>query len=204
MKIGATCIGWVSNVVVYSGSDFHLRAGCTSRSGTIGTRIRNRNPLAASATADRGTPSGSSASTIELSSRQVYLAGYTSQPTSGWVMQQARQFVWQLQESSSRPRFLLHDHDTKFTATFDAVFVSERIEIILTPPQTLTPNASYARFVRNAWTTSCLSANAISCRCSGSTWPMTTRHGLTKAWTSKPLSHTLPASRRALFAIVPC
>jgi len=88
---------------------------------------------------------------IELGTRRVYLAGITDHPNSVWVTQQARQLTWQLQ--TDRPgaeplRFLIHDHDGKFSAAFDTVFVAEKMEIVFTPPQTPQANAFAERWVR--------------------------------------------------------
>jgi putative transposase len=51
---------------------------------------------------------------IELGSRRVHLAGCTSNPTAGWVTQQARQLSWELQEQGLSARFLIRDRDRKF------------------------------------------------------------------------------------------
>ena len=85
---------------------------------------------------------------IELGSRRVHLAGCTANPTSPWVIQQARQFAWTLPERPGSFRYLIRDRDSKFTHDFDAVFASEGIQIIKTPVRAPKANAIAERFVR--------------------------------------------------------
>ena len=70
---------------------------------------------------------------IELSRRRVYLAGITLNPDSAWVAQQARNLMMALADQEQRPRFLLRDRDSKFTAAFDEVFRSEGLRVIKAP-----------------------------------------------------------------------
>src|SRR5260221_10155034 len=86
---------------------------------------------------------------IELGSRRVYLAGCTPVPDSAWVSQQARQLVWHLSNEPQKMRFLIHDHDTKFSAAFDNVFVAKGIDIVLTPFHAPKANAVAERWVRS-------------------------------------------------------
>src|SRR5204863_3243135 len=46
-------------------------------------------------------------------------------------------------------QYLIHDRDTKFTGSFDAVFESEGIAIVLTPPQAPNANAFAERWIRS-------------------------------------------------------
>ena len=72
---------------------------------------------------------------IEVASRRVHLAGCTAHPDGEWVTQQARQVAWTFAERAEPVRFLIRDHDRKFTSSFDAVFEAEHIRIVRTPIQ---------------------------------------------------------------------
>jgi putative transposase len=85
---------------------------------------------------------------IELGTRRIHLAGCTTHPTAAWVRQQARQLTWILQDEAIPVRFLIHDRDSKFSGTFDAVFRSEQVQIVLTPFRTPNANAFAERWVR--------------------------------------------------------
>jgi len=84
---------------------------------------------------------------IAHSSRRVWLAGCTSNPSSPWVTQQARNLA--LDFSQPGVRFLIRDRDSKYSGPFDEVFRSEGIRIVKTPlraPQrTRSPSASSDR-----------------------------------------------------------
>ena len=85
---------------------------------------------------------------VEIASRRVHLAGCTSQPTAEWVTQQARQVAWTFAERAVPVRFVICDHDRKFTGSFDAVFQAQGIRVIRTPIQVPEANAIAERFVR--------------------------------------------------------
>jgi putative transposase len=87
---------------------------------------------------------------IELGTRRIHLAGFTTAPDSTWVTQQARQLVWNLNDDSKEFTFLIHDNDKKFTSSFDLVFSSEKIEIIHTLFQAPRANSFAERWVRSA------------------------------------------------------
>ena len=59
---------------------------------------------------------------IELDSRRVHLGGVTANPDGGWVTQQARNLLLVLDERGPQVRFLLRDHDAKFTRSFNDLF----------------------------------------------------------------------------------
>jgi putative transposase len=83
---------------------------------------------------------------IELGSRRVHLAGCTTNPTAAWVVQQARNLSFT--GLFDQIRFLIHDRDSKFTASFDDVFRSEGIRVVHTPVRAPQANAHAERFVR--------------------------------------------------------
>jgi putative transposase len=85
---------------------------------------------------------------IHLSSRRVVLAGVTAHPDSAWVTQQARNVAMDLVDHDPAVRFLLRDHDAKFTRSFDEVFCSEGVKVIRTPIQAPKANAYAERWVQ--------------------------------------------------------
>ena len=85
---------------------------------------------------------------IELGTRRVHLDGVTSHPNGLWVAQQARQLIWEFEETESSFCCLIRDNDNKYTAAFDTVFESSNIHIIPTPVKAPNANAYLERWVR--------------------------------------------------------
>ena len=86
---------------------------------------------------------------IELGTRQIHFAGCTEKPDAIWITQQARQLIWDLDDSSQPFRFLVHDHDTKFSSLFDNVFISDSINVIHIPFQAPKANSFAKHWVRS-------------------------------------------------------
>jgi putative transposase len=87
---------------------------------------------------------------IEVGSRRVHLAGCTYKPTGAWVVQQARNLAWKLQDSELPVKFLLRDRDSKFSGGFDEVFRSEGVEVIRLPYRAPRANSFSERWVGTA------------------------------------------------------
>ncbi|MBA2480336.1 MAG: transposase [Planctomycetes bacterium] len=65
-----------------------------------------------------------------LGSKRVWISPPTFYPVTDWVTQQARNFIMSLGDHGETCRYLIHDRDTKYSATFKQVIASEDIEAV--------------------------------------------------------------------------
>jgi len=72
---------------------------------------------------------------IHLGSRKVFLSPSTFHPTDKWIQQQARNVSMWTEDEGIDVRFLIHDHDTKFTQAFDKHFHRDDGGVVKTPYQ---------------------------------------------------------------------
>jgi transposase len=70
---------------------------------------------------------------MHLASRRVLLAGCTSEPNAAWMVQQARNLSWKLEEERIGLKALIHDRDRKFAPAADMILRSQGARIIQTP-----------------------------------------------------------------------
>ena len=89
---------------------------------------------------------------IELATRRVHLAGCTTNPDKAWVVQQARNFTFYLDQREVPLRFLIHDRDSKFCGPFDDVFATEVLQVVRTPVRAPRANAFCERWIRTVRT----------------------------------------------------
>jgi hypothetical protein len=87
---------------------------------------------------------------LEIGTRRVHLAGVTANPNGQWVAQQARQYIWAIEEREEMFRCLIHDNDKKLTDAFDDVFQSKQIHVIHTPIEVPNANSFAERWVLSA------------------------------------------------------
>ena len=84
---------------------------------------------------------------IEHGTRRVRVLGATEHPVQSWVVQQARNLLMDLEDTGTRVKFVLHDRDANFTATFDAVFQAAGARGIRSAVQTPRMNSVMERWI---------------------------------------------------------
>jgi len=68
-------------------------------------------------------------------------------PHPGWVVQQARNLLMDLEDTGTQVKFALHDRDASFTAAFDAVFQATGARIVRSAVQAPRMNSIMERWI---------------------------------------------------------
>jgi len=84
---------------------------------------------------------------MHLASRRILMASCTSKPNEAWMIQQARNLSWRLEEDGLKLSAVIHDRDKKFARRADGVFKSEGARVILTPLMAPRANAHCERWI---------------------------------------------------------
>ena len=86
---------------------------------------------------------------IHLESRRVRLGGLTQHPTEEWMQQMARNATDHDTGALRRCRYLLHDRDAKFCASFDSLLKAGGVKALKLPARSPNLNAFAERWVRS-------------------------------------------------------
>ena len=86
---------------------------------------------------------------LHLETRRVTLAGITRHPTETWMEQVARNAIDEASGHLHHIRYVLHDRDTKFCASFSKTLTSGGVKCIALPARSPNLNAFAERWVRS-------------------------------------------------------
>ena len=86
---------------------------------------------------------------IDIATRRVHVAGTTTNPTSAWMEQMARNLTDCEEGFLTGRRFLILDRDAIFSPGFKSIVRDSGVEILLTAYQAPNMNAYAERFVRS-------------------------------------------------------
>jgi transposase InsO family protein len=86
---------------------------------------------------------------VDITTRQVHIAGTTTNPTSCWMEQIARNVTDCEAGALSHKRFLIIDRDAVFSPRFKSILKGADVEILMTAYQAPNMNAHAERFVRS-------------------------------------------------------
>ncbi len=86
---------------------------------------------------------------IHLESRRVNIAGVTRHPTEAWMEQMVRNATNETSGCIRHQRYVLHDRDTKFCASFRSTMSTAGVQALTLPPRSPNLNAFAERWVRS-------------------------------------------------------
>ena len=83
---------------------------------------------------------------MELKTRRVHFAGYTTSPREAWVNQMARELTNHEDGFLNEKWYLIMDRDTKFCESFRSFLSNEDVESVRFAPRSSNMNAHLERF----------------------------------------------------------
>jgi len=86
---------------------------------------------------------------IHLDSRRVTLAGITAHPDQSWMQQMARNATLEHWGYLNPCRYVLHDRDKKFCASFRDTLATANVKCLMLPRRSPNLNAFAERWVRS-------------------------------------------------------
>ena len=87
---------------------------------------------------------------IQLQTRRVVLGGITEHPHEAWMQQVARNLTDAFDGPLLGARYLLHDRDAKYTASFDHIIASAGVKPTRLPARSPNLNAYAERWILSA------------------------------------------------------
>ena len=84
---------------------------------------------------------------IDGTTREVFFAGITANPTGAWTTQAARNLFLRHHDRLADSRALVRDRGSQFVDAFDEVFRTEGLKILKTPVRTPVANAFAERWI---------------------------------------------------------
>jgi transposase InsO family protein len=86
---------------------------------------------------------------IKLDTREVHIAGITSNPNATWMKQVARNLTMDEWGVLKPGQYLIHDRDTKFCVSFQQILDGAGVKRLPLPPRSPNLNAIAERWVRS-------------------------------------------------------
>ena len=84
---------------------------------------------------------------IDVTSREVFFAGITTNPTGAWTTQAARNLFLRNSDRLTGARALVRDRGSQFIDSFDEIFRTESLKILKTPVRTPVANTFAERWI---------------------------------------------------------
>ncbi|MCP3910593.1 MAG: transposase, partial [Actinomycetia bacterium] len=84
---------------------------------------------------------------IDVTTREVFFAGITTNPTGPWTTQAARNLFLQHADRLTGARALVRDRGSQFIDAFDEIFRTEGLKILKTPVRTPVANTFAQRWI---------------------------------------------------------